>query len=96
MHVPPEHVGHAGVGIVSLRRAPGAMPSSATVAVQSFFWPWSAACGFPGADEDAEKLGLTDQLFAVALCELSCGWGFQCGAHQYPLLVKWDLGWALD
>ena len=29
------------------------------------------ACGFQGADDDAEKLSFTDQLFDAALCELA-------------------------
>ena len=29
------------------------------------------ACGFQGADENAEKLNLSDQLFDAALCELA-------------------------
>ena len=36
-------------------------------------WGWqvgAVAYGFQGADEDAEKLGLTDQLLDAALCEL--------------------------
>ena len=61
--------------------------------------------GFQGADEDAEKLCLSNELFDAALCELAVvGRGqpcviakdFQCGAHQDPLLVKRGLGWALD
>ena len=35
------HVGHAGVGIVSLKGAPIAMPSFATAAFQRYL-PWSA------------------------------------------------------
>ena len=60
--------------------------------------------GYQGADRDAEKLALTDQLLDAALGELGvvareqtllgC-WRFQRGAHQDPLPGKRDLGWAL-
>ena len=52
--------------------------------------------GYQGADGDAERLSLTDQLLDAALGELrvvafgpalSYRWGFQRGAHQNPLPV---------
>ena len=52
--------------------------------------------GFQGADEDAEKLCLSNELFDAALCELAVVGRGQPGAHQDPLLVKRGLGWALD
>ena len=81
------HVGHAGVGIVSLSGSPVAVPSSATTAFQRYFdlgrlvhcvlplgngrlMHLVVAYGFQGADEDAEKLSLPDQLFDAAMCEL--------------------------
>ena len=82
------HVGHAGVGVVSLKGAPVSMPSFATSAFREFFelgrlircvLPLAngrvmhlvVIYGYQGADEDAEKLGLTDQLLGAALCELA-------------------------
>ena len=80
------HVGHAGVGVVSLKVASISMPSFATSAFREFFelgrlvlcvLPLGngrvmhlVVYGYHGADEDAEKLGLTDQLLGAALCEL--------------------------
>ena len=43
------------------------------------------AFGFQGADVDAEKLGLTDQLLGAASCELAV---FSRGQ---PCLIAWDL-----
>ena len=82
------HVGHAGVGVVSMKGAPVSMPSFATAAFRQFFelgrlvrcvlplgngrvMHLVVVCGYQGADEDSEKLSLTDQLFDAALCELA-------------------------
>ena len=82
------HVGHAGVGVVSLKGAPVSMPSFATSAFRRFFelgrlvrcvlplgngrvMHLVVVYGYQGADEDAEKLGLTNQLFEAVLCELA-------------------------
>ena len=82
------HVGHAGVGVVSLKGAPVSMPSFATATFRQFFdlgrlvrcvlplgngriMHLVVVYGYQGADEDAEKLSLTDQLFDAALCELA-------------------------
>ena len=82
------HVGLAGVGVVSLKGAPLALPSFATATFRRFFelgklvrcvlpigqgkvMHLVAVYGFQGADDDAEKLGLTDQLFEAVLCELA-------------------------
>ena len=49
------------------------------------------AYGFHGDDEDTEKLGLTDQLFDAALCELAVV------SRGHPCVSKgswWALGWA--
>ena len=60
--------------------------------------------GYQGADSDAERLSLTDQLFDAALGELSVVargqpcllvGEFQRRAHQNPLPGKRDFGWAL-
>ena len=82
------HVGHAGVGVVSLRGAPISMPSFATSAFRQFFelgrlvrcvlplgggrvMHLVVVYGYQGADGDAEKLSLTNQLFEAVLCELA-------------------------
>ena len=110
------HVGHGGVGVISLRVAPLSLPAFATAQFKRFFDCGRALrCmlpvasgrflhlvvlyGYQGADGDAERLSLTDQLFDAALGELrvvegccvgptlSYCWGFQRGAHQNPLPV---------
>ena len=82
------HVGHAGVGVVSLKGAPISMPSIATSAFRQFFelgrlvrcvlllgggrvMHLVVVYGYQGAEDDAEKLGLTNQLFEAVLCELA-------------------------
>ena len=82
------HVGHAGVGVVSLKGAPISMPSFATSAFRQFFdlgrlvrcvlplghgrvMHLVVVYGYQGAEDDAEKLSLTDQLFDAALSELA-------------------------
>ena len=56
--------------------------------------------GYQGADREAEKLALTDQLLDAGELgwwpggALDC-WRFQRGAHQDPLPGKSCLGWAL-
>ena len=82
------HVGHAGIGIVSLRGALVAMPTFATAAFRKYFGlgrlvrgvlPFGngrlmhlvVAYGFQGADDDAEKLCLTNDLFDAVMCELA-------------------------
>ena len=81
------HVGHGGVGVISLRGAPLSLPTSATAQFRRFFDCGRALrCllpvasgrflhlvvlyGYQGADGDAERLSLTDQLFDAALGEL--------------------------
>ena len=78
------HVGHGGVGVISLRGAPLSLPTSATAQFRRFFDCGRALrCvasgrflhlvvlyGYQGADGDAEQLSLTDQLFNAALGEL--------------------------
>ena len=81
------HVGHGGVGVISLRGAPLSLPASATAQFRRFFDCGRALrCMLPvasgrflhlvvlygnqGADGDAERLSLTDQLFDAALGEL--------------------------
>ena len=82
------HVGHAGVGVVSLKGAPVSMPSFATSAFRRFFelcrlvrcvlslgngrvMHLVVVYGYQGADDDSEKLSLTNQLFDAALGELA-------------------------
>ena len=82
------HVGHAGVGVVSLKGAPISMPSFATSAFRQFFdlgrlvrcvlplghgrvMHLVVVYGYQGAEDDSEKLSLTNQLFDAALCELA-------------------------
>ena len=65
------HVGNAGVGVLSMRGAPVGLPTFATAQFKRFF-----DCGWAvhldqGADNDAEQLVLTEQLFDAALGELS-------------------------
>ena len=81
------HVGHGGVGVISLKGAPLSLPSSVTAQFRRFFDCGRALrCllpvasgrflhlvvlyGYQGADGDAERLSLTDQLFDAALGEL--------------------------
>ena len=81
------HVGHGGVGVISLRGAPLSLPTSATAQFRRFFDCGRALrCllpvasgrflhlvvlyGYQGADGDAERLSLTDQLLDAALGEL--------------------------
>ena len=81
------HVGHGGVGVISLRGAPLSLPTFATAQFRRFFDCGRALrCllpvasgrflhlvvlyGYQGADGDAERLSLTDQLFDAALGEL--------------------------
>ena len=81
------HVGHGGVGVISLRSAPLSLPASATAQFKRFFDCGRALrCmlsvasgrflrlvvlyGYQGADGDAERLSLTDQLFDAVLGEL--------------------------
>ena len=70
------HVGHAGVGVVSLRSAPLSLPTFATAQFERFFHCGRAVrcmvpvCGrflhlvllygYQGADREAEKLALTN------------------------------------
>ena len=78
------HVGNAGVGVVSMRGAPLALPTFATAQFKSFFDCGRAVrCllgaagfmhlfvlyGYQGADADAEQLSLTEQFFDAALGE---------------------------
>ena len=82
------HVGHAGIGMISLKGALVAMPTLATTAFRRYFdlgrlvrcvlplgngrlMHLVVAYGFQGADDDAEKLGFTDQLFDAVMCELA-------------------------
>ena len=82
------HVGHAGVGIVSLKGAPVSMPSFAISAFRQFFelgrlvrcvlplengrvMHLVVVYGYQGAEDDFEKLSLTNQLFDAALGELA-------------------------
>ena len=58
--------------------------------------------GYQGADRDAEKFALTDQLLdakngkhGVVAREQPCLIVVQCGAHQNPMPGRRDLGWAL-
>ena len=107
------HVGHGGVGVISLRGPPLSLPASATAQFRRFFDCGRALrCmlpvasgrflhlvvlyGYQGADGDAERLSLTDQLFDAALGELRVValdqpclivGRFQRGAHQNPLPV---------
>ena len=84
------HVGHAGVGVVSLRGAPVSLPTFATAQFKRFFdYGHAVRCmlplgrgrflhlvvlyGYQGADRDAEKLALTDQLLDAALRRARCG-----------------------
>ena len=81
------HVGHGGVGVISLRGAPLSLPASVTAQFSRFFDCGRALCcllpvasgrflhlvvlhGYQGADGDAERLSLTDQLLDAALGEL--------------------------
>ena len=81
------HVGHGGVGVISLRGAPLSLPASVTAQFKRFFDCGRALrCllpvasgrflhlvvlyGYQGADGDAERLSLTDQLLDAALGEL--------------------------
>ena len=80
------HVGNAGVGVVSLRGAPLALPTFASAQFKSSNCGRAVRCllplgagrfmhlcvlyGYQGADSDAEQLALTEQLFDAALGEL--------------------------
>ena len=81
-------VGNAGVGVLSLKGAPLALPTFATPGFERFFGLGRAVrclvplgCrrfmhlvvlyGYFGADSNAEKLQLTNQLFESALGELA-------------------------
>ena len=80
------HVGHAGVGVVSLWGAPLSLPTVATAQFKRFFFfdcgravrfmlPLECGrflhlvvlYGYQGADREAEKLALTDQLLGAVL-----------------------------
>ena len=82
------HVGHAGVGVVSMKGAPVSMPSFATSTFRQFFelgrlvrcvlplgsgrvMHLAVVYGYQGADDDSEKLSLTDRLFDAAFFELA-------------------------
>ena len=76
------HVDNAGIGVISMRGAPIALPSYATAQFRRFFdcgravrcmLPLGAGrfMGKQGADSDAEQLALTDQFFDAVLGELS-------------------------
>ena len=95
------HVGHAGVGVVSVRCAPLSLPSFATAQFKWFFdcgravrymLPVGAGgfmhlvvlYGYQGADREAEKLALTDQLLDAAFGEL------RVVAREQPCLVVGD------
>ena len=81
------HVGHGGVGVISLRGAPLSLPASVTAQFRRFlivaerlrcllpvasgrFLHLVVLYGYQGADGDAERLSLTDQLLDAALGEL--------------------------
>ena len=77
------HVGNAGVGVVSMRGAPVALPSFATAQLRRSFdcgrlLPLGSArfmhlvvlYGYQGTDCDAEQLALTEQLLDAAMGEL--------------------------
>ena len=92
---PSSHVGNAGVGVVSLRGAPLALPTFVTSQFKSFFDCGRAVrCllplalfvlyGYQGADSDAEQLALTEQLFDAALGEL------HVVAREQPCLLVGD------
>ena len=95
------HVGHGGVGVISLKGAPLSLPSSVTAQFRRFFDCGRALrCllpvasgrflhlvvlyGYQGADGDAERLSLTDQLFDAALGEL------RVVAMDQPCLIVGD------
>ena len=95
------HVGHAGVGVVSLRGAPLSLPTFATAQFKRFFDCGRAVrcmlpsgCGrflhlvvlygYQGADREAEKLALTDQLLDAAFGELGVV------SREQPCLVVGD------
>ena len=116
------HVGHAGVGIVSLKGAPIAMPTFATADVRRYFdlgrlvrsvlplgdsrlMHLVVAYRHQGADDEAEKLSLTHQLFDAVMGELAVvGRGQPCviagdfnvEPTKIPCLFKRDYGWLLD
>ena len=95
------HVGHGGVGVISLRGAPLSLPASATAQFRRFFdcgralrcmLPVASGSflllvvlyGYQGADVDAERLSLTDQLLDAALGE------FGVVALDQPCLIVGD------
>ena len=94
------HVGHGGVGGVSLRGAPLSLPTFATAQFKRFFFlivvvRFGACCRmgcgrflhlvvlyvYQGADREAEKLAVTDQLLDAAFGELGVV------AREQPCLV---------
>ena len=80
----PSHVGNAGIGVISMRGAPVALPSFATAQFQAFlrlrsggavpvggFMHLVVLYGYQGADTDAQQHALTEQLFQwYAVCSL--------------------------
>ena len=94
------HVGNAGVGVISMRGAPVALPSFATEVKWFFNCGRAVRCMLPvgsgrfmylfvlygkqGADNDAEQLALTEQLFDAALSELSVV------ARRQPCMIVGD------
>ena len=89
--------GHAGVGVVSLGGAPLALPSFVTPEFREFFRLGRVlrttlptvhlfvVYGYPGAEEDAEKLRLTDRLLQAVLAEA------QVVCIGQPMLIAGDL-----
>ena len=67
------HVGHAGVGVVSLGCAPLALPTFATPEFKEFYRLGRAylfvVYEYQAAEEDPEKLQLTDKLLQAVLVE---------------------------
>ena len=85
-------VGHAGVGVVSLRGAPIPLPSIATVGFSEFFVSGGRVVHlvvvygfFQEASTDPEKLTLTEKLLDAVLCELAVI------ASGQPCLIVGDL-----
>ena len=95
------HVGHAGVGVLSLRGAALSLPTFATAQFKRFFDCGRAVrsmlplgCGrfmhlvvlygYQGADREAGKLALTDQLLNAAFGEL------RVVVREQPCLVVGD------
>ena len=88
------HVGHAGVGVVSMRGAPLSLRTLAIAQFKRFFDCGRALrCMLPVASCRFLHLVVLYGYHGAAHL-LDC-WRLQRGTHQNPLPGKRDFGWAL-